>query len=104
MTDIHDRTSITRVPPGPGYPAIPVAPLPQSNGIGLAGFILALCGLLFVPLAVFGIIFGAVGLRRTKKNPDLPYGGLSLAAVIISSIQAAAVVVVVVLLTSALQP
>lgn len=61
-------------PQAPGYPP---APAPKSNGLAIAGFVVALLGLLgsFIPvvniggivLAVVGLILSIVGLTKAKK-------------------------------------
>lgn len=51
-----------------------------TNGYAIIGLIMAL----FYPLALFGLIFGIVGLRNSKKINS--GAGLSIAAITISSI------------------
>ena len=58
-----------------------------KNGIGLAGFILALVGLTPIPVVgwiirLLGLIFSIIGV--SKGNKGAPYKGLSVAGVIIS--------------------
>ncbi len=64
-----------------GYPAPtapPVAPLPPSNGLGTAALVLGILAILLAfvpilgfvsyPLAILGIVFGLVGLRRVSRR------------------------------------
>ncbi|HEX2073735.1 MAG TPA: DUF4190 domain-containing protein [Geodermatophilus sp.] len=76
------------LPPGYGYPtAYPVQPAP-SNGLGIAGFVTGLCGLVlfWVPfvgmvLAGVGVVLSAIGMsqgRRTGAPTGLAVAGLVL--------------------------
>lgn len=62
------------------------APAPQKNGLGVAGFVLALLGVIFcwVPvlgwiLWVLGLIFSIIGMFRRPK-------GLAIAGLVLSCI------------------
>ena len=64
-------------PPPYGYPALMrfAPPASSTNGLGVAGFVTALCGLVlfWVPvlgvlLAGVGIVLSAVGLSQVKKT------------------------------------
>jgi hypothetical protein len=55
--------------------------------LGLAGFILSIPGLvpiICLPLAILGLIFGIISLRRIKRNPALYKGkGFAIAGIIL---------------------
>jgi hypothetical protein len=69
-----------------------VAHSPEGNGLAIAGFVTGLLGFLFAivpliliwasfPLAVLGIVFGAIGWRRGAAGA--PHKGLGLAGLIL---------------------
>jgi hypothetical protein len=77
-------------PPSPGpYPYGPVAQ-PQQNGLGVAGFVLGLVGLVFSfipfigiiawPLVIVGAVLSGVGMSKAQKgqanNMGLAVAGL----------------------------
>lgn len=78
-------------PPAP-YPASPAQP---KNGLGTAGFVLGLIGLIFSfvpvvglvawPLVILGIIFSALGFVRTRSG-KATNKGLSIAGLVLSVI------------------
>jgi hypothetical protein len=55
--------------------------------LGLAGFILSIPGLVPIvclPLAILGVIFGALSLRKIKRNPALYKGrGFAIASIVL---------------------
>lgn len=71
------------------------APSSPKNGLGTAGFVLGLIGLLFSfipiigvvawPLVILGLIFGAIGFARSRKR-TATNGGLAIAGAILSLI------------------
>lgn len=77
---------------------------PQSNGMAVAGFILALCSvvLFWTPVVNFvlwilGIVFSAQGMKRAKEL-GAPNGGLAKAGLIIALVPGTILVVVVFLI------
>ncbi|WP_158888190.1 DUF4190 domain-containing protein [Amycolatopsis anabasis] len=79
----------------PQYPPAP-QPVPQpKNGLGTAGFVLGLVGLLFSfipvigliawPLVILGLIFSIIGLLRANKG-EATNKGLSIAGIAVSAI------------------
>lgn len=76
------------------YPPVPpTAPAPPRNGLGTAGFVLGVVGLVLSPipfigvvawpLVILGLIFSAVGLARVSKG-KASNKGLSIAGVVAS--------------------
>ncbi|MEJ2856117.1 MULTISPECIES: MmpS family transport accessory protein [unclassified Saccharothrix] len=76
------------------YPPVPpTAPVPPRNGLGTAGFVLGVVGLVLSPvpfigvvawpLVVLGLIFSAVGIARVSKG-KATNKGLSIAGVVAS--------------------
>jgi len=49
-------------PPGYGYPGTVVVQQAPSNGLGTAGFVTGLLGLIFCWVFVFGLILGLLGI------------------------------------------
>lgn len=80
-------------PPSPTYP--PYVPQAPANGMGTAGFVLGLIGLIFSfipvfgvvawPLVLLGIVFSGVGLYRANTgaatNQGMAIAGLACSSV-----------------------
>ncbi|MFE6969390.1 DUF4190 domain-containing protein [Isoptericola sp. NPDC057653] len=92
------------LPPTPGVPVppAPFAPAPQrGNAMAITGFVVALVALVlcFVPiinnfaffLALVGLVFGIIGLVRTRKGAN--HKGLAIAAVILAVLSGGGVLV-----------
>ena len=65
------------------------SPAKEGNGLGIAGFVVALVGavLFWVPvlgiiLSVIGVVFSAIGIRAARKF-DAPHKGLSIAGLVV---------------------
>ncbi|MEV4602017.1 DUF4190 domain-containing protein [Amycolatopsis sp. NPDC049253] len=81
------------------YAPIPQMPAPmvpqRKNGLGVAGFVLGLVGLVFAfipiigviawPLTILGVIFGVVGIVRVNKG-EADNKGMAITAVVLSAI------------------
>ncbi|MEJ2854734.1 MULTISPECIES: MmpS family transport accessory protein [unclassified Saccharothrix] len=81
-------------PPMAQYPP-PMAPRPPQNGLGTAGFVLGLLGLLFSfipiiglvawPLVILGLVLGGLGAAKASRglatNKGLAVAGVVLSAV-----------------------
>ncbi|WP_410566924.1 DUF4190 domain-containing protein [Amycolatopsis sp. cmx-4-61] len=80
--------------PMPPSPSMPV-PNQNKNGLGTAGFVLGLVGLIFAfipiigviawPLTILGLIFGIVGTLRANRG-QASNKGLAITAVVLSAI------------------
>jgi hypothetical protein len=68
---------------------------PPTNGLAIAGFVLAICGALVVWIPVFGwilgfvpwvlgVIFSAIGLSKARGHETRPRIGLAIAGLAIS--------------------
>lgn len=69
---------------------------PKTIGIGIAGFIASLLGLLVagLPLGVFAIIAGSIGLGKIERNPGKYKGkGFATAALIIGLVDVVGVLI-----------
>ena len=67
------------------------APASSTNGLAIAGFVLALCAvvLFWLPVVaqivwVLGLIFSAVGLAKARKTAGRPRFGLAVAGLVVS--------------------
>lgn len=68
----------------------------KGNRLGVAGFVFGLIGAIFglipllfwiaFPLGVLGLVFGRMGRRRAKREPERGGKGLATAAVILGAI------------------
>jgi hypothetical protein len=56
------QQSYQQPPPGYGYPGTVVVQQAPSNGLGTAGFVTGLLGLIFCWVFVFGLILGLLGI------------------------------------------
>jgi hypothetical protein len=89
------RTHVNQPTPpiGPPYPQEATPTRTPKNGLGTAGFVLGLIGLIFSfipiigviawPLVILGIIFAAVGVARVRKH-RATNKGLTIAGLILS--------------------
>ncbi|MGO4444170.1 DUF4190 domain-containing protein [Mycobacterium sp. 2YAF39] len=91
-------------PPPPGYPGAPryypvydpyrPVPAPGTNGKAIASLVLSVTGwLCCAPLALVGLILGAIALRETKRTGQDGYG-MALAGTIIGGLFVAAGLIV----------
>ena len=75
-------------PQMPGQPGMPYgAPPPQqqTNGLAIAGLIMGIAGMCFVPLSLGAVICGALGLSKTK-DPRVGGKGIALAGLILGCV------------------
>ncbi|WP_020667431.1 DUF4190 domain-containing protein [Amycolatopsis nigrescens] len=103
-------TQQTPYPPAPHAPQAPPTPPAPRNGLGTAGFVLGLVGLVFSPipiigviawpLVVLGLVFSAVGLSLVGKG-KATNKGLSIAGIIVSVLGLVVSIVVAVLVNKA---
>jgi hypothetical protein len=80
--------------PMPPTPAMPTQPQ-RKNGLGTAGFVLGLVGLVFAfipligviawPLTILGLIFGILGITRASRG-QADNKGLAITGVVLSAI------------------
>lgn len=83
--------SYAPMPPSPAMPA----PFQYKNGLGTAGFVLGLVGLVFAfipligiiawPLTILGLIFGIIGTLRASRG-QASNKGMAITAVVLSAI------------------
>jgi hypothetical protein len=82
------------VPPAPPPPPqVVYVPQQRGNGMATAGFVCGLLGAIFgaipfvfwigLPLAVLGIVFSVIGLRRANREPDRGGRGLAIAGLVL---------------------
>lgn len=95
------------LPPSEGYPVPPVpgGPVPppatRGNAMAITGFVIAVVALVlcFVPiinnfaffLALVGLVFGIIGLVRTRKGAS--HKGLAIASIVLAVLSGAGVLV-----------
>jgi hypothetical protein len=98
-------------PPQPPPPQQVVVVERRGNGLGVAGFVCGLLSAIFglipflffvaFPLSVVGIVFGALGWRRARRDPARGAKGLSLAGLILGVVGLVLAIVQVVLIGEA---
>jgi hypothetical protein len=82
--------------------------VPQSgNGMGIAGGVIGIVGLVlcWIPylgiiLGALGVIFGAVGVQRANHMPGAPGKGMSIAGIVTGGIALALNIIFIVLIFS----
>jgi hypothetical protein len=74
--------------PQPQQPPPSAVPVPQTNGLAVAGLVCGIIGLVFfwtfwlgIILGILGVIFGAIGLSRARAGVGVGRG-MGLAGVI----------------------
>lgn len=74
----------------------------ESNGLGIAGFVIAIVGVLLCWVPVLGIIlaliatvFSAIGLRASTKS-GAPHKGLSIAGLVLGILELVAAILITV--------
>jgi hypothetical protein len=102
-------------PPPPPQQQVVYAQLPQQrgNGMATAGFVCGLLGAIFgaipfvfwiaFPLAVLGIVFSVIGLRRANREPERGGRGLSIAGLVLGIIGLILAILWVVFIAAALE-
>jgi hypothetical protein len=65
----------------------------KLSGWALSGFISSIIGIVFWPLAVCGIVFSAIALRKIRKNPELKGKGIAKAGLYIGITVAAIIAI-----------
>jgi hypothetical protein len=55
----------------------------QTNSFSIVAFVLGILGIFIGPLSIGAIIFGALGISQTGKNPDIQGRGLAVAGLIL---------------------
>jgi lipopolysaccharide export LptBFGC system permease protein LptF len=67
--------------------APPYQPQKKKNGLSMAGFIVSLAGMLFLPLVsgIVGLVLSVIGLRNSKRE-GLGTDGFAIAGIIIGVI------------------
>ncbi len=82
----------------------PTAREGKTSGMAIAGFV---CGvmapiayILFLPLAILAVVFSAIGLKQTRRNPELRGRGLAIAGLVLGILELTALLIVVLLIVS----
>ena len=84
-------------PPGAATPPQQIVVVERKgNGLGVAGFVCGLIGAIFglipllfwisFPLGVLGLVFGGIGWRRARREPERGGKGLAVAGVILGAL------------------
>jgi hypothetical protein len=69
----------------PAYPASTLAPIPTDNNMALSSLIVGCLSLVCCqPLAIVGIILGAMALNQIKSDPNKTGRGLAIAGIAVS--------------------
>ncbi len=84
------------------------APLPQrplgtarNSGLAVASLVLGIAGFFINFLSILAIIFGAVAMGQTAKNPELKGRGMAIAGLVLGIIVVAGWILIMLFLGSA---
>jgi uncharacterized membrane protein YvbJ len=64
----------------------PAAKGERTSGMAIASLILGILGFIFNLLAILAIIFGAIGISQTNRDPNLKGRGLAIAGLVLGII------------------
>src|SRR4030043_388958 len=74
----------------------------RNSGMAVASLVLGLVGLFVIPpSSILAIIFGAVAMNQTNKNPNLKGKGMALAGLVLGIVAIVFWVILIVILASA---
>ncbi len=78
----------TKAAPAPAAPApAPAATGERTSGMAVAALIMGILGFLFFGLlSILAIIFGAIGISQTNKDPRLKGKGMAVAGLVLGII------------------
>lgn len=84
--------------PPPGYQPVPASGGRQGNGIATASMVLGIVGLplcfLFVP-SILAVVFGFIGLNRSKEGPNAGGRGQAIAGLVLGIVTLALLLVAI---------
>jgi hypothetical protein len=72
----------------------------QTNGFAIASLVLGIVGFFLNPLSVLAVIFGAIALSQSGKNPDFKGKGMAVAGLVMGIIVIVFWVVIIIVLGS----
>jgi uncharacterized membrane protein YvbJ len=75
----------TKAAPAPAAPA-PAATRERTSGMAVASLVLGILGFIFNLLAILAIIFGAIAISQTNKDPNLRGRGMAIAGLVLGII------------------
>ncbi|MBA7621933.1 hypothetical protein ES703_29303 [subsurface metagenome] len=91
----------------PKAPAAAPAPAPRAaagertSGLAIAALVMGIAAfVVFGPLAVLAIIFGAIGISQANKDPNLKGKGMAVAGLVLGIIAVAGWVIVMIVWSS----
>jgi uncharacterized membrane protein YvbJ len=72
----------------------------RTSGLAVASLVLGIVSFGFNPLAVLAIIFGAVAMSQTRKNPNLRGRGMAVAGLVLGIVVTAVWIIIIIWLGS----
>ena len=92
----------TKAPKAPAAaPAKRAAAGEKTSGIAIAALVMGIAAfVVFGPLAVLAIIFGAIGISQANKDPSLKGKGMAVAGLVLGIIAVAGWVIVMIVWSS----
>ena len=72
----------------------------RTSGMAITSLVLGIVGLLFNPLSVLAVIFGAVALSQIGKDPTLKGKGMAMAGLILGIVIAAIWIILIIFASS----
>jgi uncharacterized membrane protein YvbJ len=83
--------------------SVPQRPLEtaRTSGLAIASLVLGIAGFLINPLSILAIIFGAIAMSQTGRNPNLKGRGMAVAGLVLGIVVAAFWIIIIVFVGSA---
>ena len=80
--------------------SVPERPLEtvKTSGLAVASLVCGIIGFFFVILSILAIIFGAIAINQTRKNPDLKGRGMAVWGLVLGIIGVVYCVVALILI------
>ncbi len=91
----------TKAPAAAPAPAKTAAAGEKTSGLAIAALVMGIAAfVVFGPLAVLAIIFGAIGISQANKDPNLKGKGMAVAGLVLGIIAVAGWVIVMIVWSS----
>jgi hypothetical protein len=67
----------------------------RNSGLAVASLVLGIVGVFINPLSILAIIFGAIAMSQTGRNPNLKGRGMAVAGLVLGIVVAAFWIIIV---------
>jgi hypothetical protein len=73
----------------------------RNSGLAVASLVLGIVGVFINPLSILAIIFGAIAMSQTGRNPNLKGRGMAVAGLVLGIVVAAFWIIIIIIAGSA---